>query len=110
MTDTLFGSPRRRKGAAEALLDSTLRAWAAEGYLVGPTWGAARGVLRDAARAVDSARHDMQEGTASALAFSRTNENYRQALAAYRPGEEVPTHDAIDTLIANLTSSPPLCD
>lgn len=109
MTDTLFGSPRRRKGAAEALLDSTLRAWAQEGYLVGPSWGAARGVLRDAARAVDAARHDMQEGTASALAFSRTNENYRNALAAYRPGEEAPTHDAIDELIAAL-GAPPLCD
>ena len=98
-----FAQPRRRVGQAEALLAKTMRAWNDDGYLAGDAWASARGVLRDAARAVDSARDDMRAGDGSAYSFARTNELFRQAMAAYRSGEEVQAHDAIDALIANIS-------
>lgn len=109
MSEALFSQPRRKVGPSEALLAKTLRAWHADGYLVGDAWAAARGVLRDAARAVDMAREDMRSGEGTAYSFARTNELYRQAMAAYRSGEEVTTSDAIDALIANI-SGPPIRD
>lgn len=103
MDDGLFGTPRRRVGACEALLARTMRAWTREGILVGDAWASARGVLRDAARAVDQARDDMRDGEGSAYSFARTNELYRQALDSYRSGEEAASHDALDALIANIS-------
>lgn len=102
MPETLFGAPRRRKGAAEALLDQTLRAWRDAGYLQGDDWAAARGVLRDMARAVDMARADMYAGEGSAYSLARCNALYAEAMAAYRKGEDAP-HDSIDALIANIS-------
>ena len=102
MTETLFATPRRRKGAAEALLDKTLRAWHADGYLQGDQWASARGVLRDLARAVDAARHDMYEGEGSAYSLARCTALYAETMAAYRSNEERP-RDGIDELIANIS-------
>ena len=103
MQESLIGQPRRRIGAAEALLGRTLRAWTLEGVLVGDGWASARGILRDAARAVDTARDDMRSGDGSAYSFARTNELFRQAMDSYRSGEEAAGHDAIDALIANIS-------
>lgn len=109
MSEALFGQPRRKVGQSEALLAKTMRAWNLDGYLVGDSWASARGILRDAARAVDTARDDMRAGEGSAYSFARTNELYRQAMAAFRSGEEVTGRDAIDDLIANI-SGPPVRD
>ena len=103
MTEELFAAPRRRVGASEALLARTLRAWTRDGILVGDAWASARGVLRDAARAVDYARDDMRSGDGSAYSFARTNELFRQAMDSYRSGEEVAGHDAIDELLASIS-------
>ncbi len=103
MSDALFPQPRRRVGPAEALLAKTLRAWHAAGHLTGDEHSAIRGVLRDAARAVDAARADLQSGEGTAYSFARTNELYRQALDAHRPGGEVTT-DAFDDFLADLSS------
>lgn len=105
MTDSLFAAPRRKIGPAEALLAKTLRAWHQAGHLAGDEWAAARGVLRDAARAVDAARHDLQEGEGTAYSFARTNELYRQALDQLRPSGEV-TPDAFDAFLADLGTGP----
>ena len=105
MTESLFSAPRRRRGPAEELLAKTLRAWHQAGHLVGDEWSAARGVLRDAARAVDAARYDLQNGEGSAYSFARTNELYRQALEQLRPSGEV-TADAFDAFLADLGSGP----
>ena len=105
MTDALFPQPRRRVGPAEALLAKTLRAWHEAGHLTGDEWAAARGVLRDAARAVDAARADLQTGEGSAYSFARTNELYRQALEQLRPSGEVTT-DAFDDFLADLSAGP----
>jgi hypothetical protein len=104
MTEALFAEPRRRIGPAEALLGKTLRAWHNSGHLTGDDHAAARGVLRDAARAVDTARADMRAGDGTAYSFARTNELYRQALDALGPGGEVNTGDAIDALIEELSA------
>lgn len=80
MSETLFGGQRRRRGACEALLQRTMRAWSKAGHLVGDEHASARGVLRDAARAVDQARDDMHAGEGTAYSFARCNELYRQAL------------------------------
>lgn len=109
MTDALFGAPRRRKGAAEALLDKTLRAWHDAGYLQGDEWASARGVLRDMARAVDASRADMYAGEGSAYSLARCNALYAEAMANYRGREEAP-HDAIDALIANISGGPAIFD
>jgi enhancing lycopene biosynthesis protein 2 len=102
----LFAEPRRRRGAAEALLAKTLRAWHEADHLAGDKHSAARGVLRDAARAVDAARADMRTGEGTAYSFARTNELYRQALDALGPGGEVTTDDTLDALIAELGAGP----
>ena len=78
--------------------------------MVGDVWASARGILRDAARAVDHAREDMRAGEGSAYSFARTNELFRQAMAAYRVGEEVTGSDSIDDLIANISGPPTLRD
>lgn len=109
MPEVLFPLPRRRIGPAEALLGQTMRAWHEEGILAGDAWASARGILRDAARAVDYAREDMRSGDGSAYSFARTNELFRQALATYRTGEEAASGDALDTLIASF-SGPALRD
>ena len=109
MQDTLLAQPRRRKGAAEALLDKTLRAWHESGYLQGDEWASARGVLRDMARAVDAARADMQGGDGSPYSFARCNALFMDAMAAYRGTEDKP-HDDIDALIANISSGPAIFD
>ena len=106
MTDALFGAPRRKVGASESLLAKTLRAWHEEGVLAGDRWASARGVLRDAARAVDVARADMYDGEGSAYSFARTNALYMQAMQAYMSGEEAQANDAIDALIANISAAP----
>lgn len=105
MTEALFAQPRRRKGAAEALLDKSLRSWHLSGYLTGDDYSAARGVLRDMARAVDRARDDMYSGEGTAYSFARTNALFMEAMAHYRGREETPSDD-IDALIANITSGP----
>lgn len=109
MTEQLVlgGAPRRKIGPAEALLAKTLRAWHEAGHLVGDEHAASRGVLRDAARAVDAARYDMQHGDGTAYSFARTNELYRQALEQLQPGGEVKT-DAFDDFLADLGSGPVL--
>lgn len=107
MTESLFAAPRRKVGPAEALLAKTLRAWHAAGHLVGDDHAAARGILRDAARAVDAARYDMQTGEGTAYSFARTNELYRQALEQLQPAGEV-TGDAFDDFLADLGSGPVL--
>jgi hypothetical protein len=106
MSDTLLSGPRRRIGAAEALLAKTLRAWHVEGILSGDAWASARGVLRDAARAVDVAREDMRTGEGTAYSFARTNVLFMQAMNEYHAGREESGHDAIDALIANISSAP----
>ena len=106
MSDGLFAAPRRKIGAAEALLGKTLRAWHEAGHLVGDEYAAARGVLRDAARAVDAARADMHSGEGTAYSFARTNELYRQALDTRAPAGEVTTGDALDALLADLSTGP----
>jgi hypothetical protein len=102
----LFPQPRRRVGQAEALLSKTLRAWHADGYLAGDAWASARGVLRDAARAVDAARADLHAGDATAYSFARTVNIYAALMASYRDGGEVDTSDGIDSLIANISGPP----
>lgn len=109
MTDTLFAQPSRRKGASEALLGKTLRAWHQDGYLDGDAWASARGLLRDAARAVDQAREDMREGEGTAYSFARTVKIFHELLAAYRSGGEVETGDSIDALLREI-SGPPVRD
>jgi len=109
MTDTLFAAPRRRKGATEALLDKTLRAWHQEGVLQGDSHAAARGILRDAARNVDRARADVADGTMTPLQGQRVLAMYAELLTTFRPGEEAPTNDAIDDLIASISATP-VCD
>lgn len=109
MTDTLFSQPARRKGASEALLAKTLRQWHKDGYLAGDSWAAARGLLRDAARAVDVARDDMRDGEGTAYSFARTVKIYHELLTAYRDGGEVTTVDGIDALLASI-SGPPVRD
>lgn len=106
MTEALFAEPRRRIGAAEALLAKTLRAWHEQGHLAGDDHASARGVLRDAARAVDVARADMRSGEGTAYSFARTNELYRQALEALGPGQEVSSGDGLDAFLAELGSGP----
>jgi hypothetical protein len=106
VADTLLAGPRRRIGQAEALLAKTLRAWHAEGILAGDAWASARGVLRDAARAVDVARDDMRSGEGSAYSFARTNVLFMQAMTEYHAGREDTGHDAIDALIANISAAP----
>lgn len=108
MTDFLIAQGKRKPGAAEALLAKTLRAWHEQGHLVGEEHASARGILRDAARAVDMARDDMYRGDGSAYSFARANELYRAALASMRPSEEV-TDDGLDALLASL-SAPPVRD
>jgi hypothetical protein len=105
MTEALFAQPRRRVGQSEALLAKTLRAWHADGVLVGEGWAAARGVLRDMARAVDHARDSMRLGEGSAYSFARTVELYRAAMATYYKGEGA-DHDDIDDLIAAISAAP----
>jgi hypothetical protein len=102
----MFATPRRRIGPAEALLSRTLRAWTLEGVLTGDAWASARGVLRDAARAVDRARADMMDGEGSAYSFARCNELFRAAMDSYRSGEEVPGRDAFDDFLADLNAPP----
>ena len=108
MSEGLFTAPRRRVGPAEALLSRTLRQWTKDGILCGDAWASARGVLRDAARAVDQARDDMRDGEGTAYSFARTNDIYRQAMDSYRSGEEV-APDAFDALLADL-GRPPVRD
>lgn len=108
MSDGLFSAPRRRVGASEALLAKTLRAWHRDGYLAGDAWASQRGILRDAARAVDAARVDMREGEGSAYSFARTVKIYAELLALYR-SEEVDTDDGIDAFLASI-SGPPVRD
>lgn len=102
MADGLFRAPRRRVGQAEALLAKTMRAWNEDGILDGPAWASARGVLRDAARAVDAARADMIDGEGTAYSFARTNELYRQAMASYQNPEGVNGSDDLDAWLASL--------
>ena len=105
MTESLFKQPRRKVGATEALLAKTLRAWHLDGILEGDEWASARGMLRDAARAVDQARADMYDGEGSAYSFARTNELYRQAMASFRePAREVTGGDDLDAFLASLSS------
>lgn len=103
MTESLFAQPKRKRGAAEALLDKTLRAWHTDGYLAGDAWASARGVLRDAARAVDRARQDMLDGDGSAYSFARCNELFRQAMDAYRNAGEVNAGDDFDAFLASIS-------
>jgi hypothetical protein len=105
----LFPQPRRRVGQSEALLAKTLAAWHRDGYLAGDAWSAARGVLRDCARAVDAARDDMRAGEGSAYSFARTVKIYADLLALYRTGDEGVSHDGIDALLASI-SGPPVRD
>ena len=101
MSDKLPGtSVQRRRGAAEVLLAQTMRAWNNTGLYAGPEWAAARGVLRDAARAVDAARDDMRAGEGSAYSFARANDIYRTALAAFQSGGK--TGDEIEDLVNGL--------
>ena len=102
--DTLPGiaQPRRRQGATEALLAKTLRAWHVDGILSGDTAAAARGVLRDAAKAVDQARAAMYDGTGSPYSLARCNTLYMEALDHYGRREDT-GDDAIDALIANIS-------
>ena len=102
MTETLFAQPKRRKGASEALLDKQLRAWHVDGVMAGDSWTSDRGLLRDAARAVDQAREDMRNGEGTAYSFARTVKIYHDLLAFYRSGQEVISGDSIDALIASL--------
>lgn len=105
----MFPQPRRRVGQSEALLAKTLRAWHQDGYLAGDSWAAARGVLRDCARAVDASRDDMRTGDGSAYSFARTVKIYADLLALYRSGDEAVNGDGIDALLASL-SGPTLRD
>ena len=107
MTESLFKQPRRKTGATEALLAKTLRAWHEQGLLQGDEWATARGILRDAARAVDAARAGMYSGEVSPYSFSRTNELYRQAMVSFQePEREVKSDgDDLDAFLASLTSS-----
>ena len=106
MTESLFKQPRRKVGATEALLSKTLRAWHEAGLLGGDEWASARGVLRDAARAVDAARAGMYDGSVSPYSFARTNELYRQAMESFRePDREVKSDvDELDVFLASLSS------
>jgi len=106
MTDPLFAEPRRRIGPAEALLAKTLRAWHTDGVLVGDKWASARGVLRDAARAVDLAREDARADEASARSFGWANKTYAELMALYLVSEEVTSGDSLDALIANISGPP----
>jgi hypothetical protein len=107
MTDALFGAGRRKSGAAEALLGRTLRAWHDVGHLDGDAYAVHRGILRDAARAVDAAREASRNGECSDHTFARVNKMFLETVQAFGPGEE-PSHDDIDTLIANISSGPAL--
>lgn len=109
MTETLFGQPRRRTGASEALLAKTLRQWHADGYLAGDAWASARGVLRDAARAVDHGRQAMHDGEITARSFASIVKTYAELMQLYRQRDEGVTGDAIDSLIAEI-SGPPVRD
>ena len=102
----LFPQPRRRIGQSEALLAKTLRAWHNDGYLAGDAWAAARGVLRDCARAVDAARDDMRTGDGSAYSFARTVKIYADLMGMYRDGSGVTTGDGIDALLAEISGGP----
>lgn len=102
----LFPQPRRRTGQSEALLAKTLRAWHTDGYLAGDAWASARGVLRDAARAVDASRDDMRTGDGSAYSFARTVKIYADLMGMYRDGSGVTTGDSIDALIAEISGGP----
>jgi hypothetical protein len=104
--EPLFAQPRRRVGQAESLLAKTLRAWHQDGYLAGDAWASARGVLRDAARAVDAARADLHSGETTAYSFARTVNIYAELMASYRKDEGVTTGDAIDDLLRQVGSSP----
>jgi hypothetical protein len=105
----LFPQPRRRVGQSEALLAKTLRAWHTDGYLAGDSWAAARGVLRDCARAVDASRDDMRTGDGSAYSFARTVKIYADLMQLYRSGDEGVSSDSIDDLLASI-SGPPVRD
>jgi hypothetical protein len=105
MTDTMFSAPRRKQGAAEALLSKTLRAWHESGHLAGDAYAVHRGILRDAARAVDAARAASRNGECSDHTFARVNKMFLESVQAFAPGEE-PSHDDIDALIANISGGP----
>lgn len=105
----LFPQPRRRVGQSEALLAKTLRAWHTDGYLAGDSWAAARGVLRDCARAVDASRDDMRTGDGSAYSFARTVKIYADLLGLYRADDGQVNSDGIDALLASI-SGPPVRD
>jgi len=103
-----FAQPRRRIGQAEALLAKTMRAWNEEGHLAGNAFAVHRGILRDAARAVDAARDAARAGECSDHTFARVNRMFLEAVQAFGGGE-VQSSDAIDALIANI-SGPPVRD
>jgi predicted RNA-binding Zn ribbon-like protein len=109
MMDALFAQPRKKIGQSEALLAKSMRAWAQEGHLQGDEFAVARGILRDGARAVDSARSAMSDGLASAYSFARTVRVYQELVTMYRSGEEVQTDD-LDDLLRNLASAGPVRD
>jgi hypothetical protein len=82
-----------------------MRAWSEEGHLIGDEHAAARGALRDFARAVDRARDDMQADEGSAYSFARCNELYRQALADLAP-KAAEGGDDFDAWLTDLGTAP----
>jgi hypothetical protein len=97
-----FAQPRRHVGQAEGLLAKTLRAWHEEGHLSGPAFAVHRGILRDAARAVDAARDASRIGECSDHTFARVNKMFLEAVQAFT-ATEVQSNDALDDLIASFS-------
>jgi hypothetical protein len=107
--ETLFGSDEpatRPEGPSLTAVRQTLAAWEETGHLVGDDHAAARGVLLDAARAVDAGRADLKTGSASAFSFARCNELLRLALDALGPKVGGGIDDDLARLVDQLGSGP----
>jgi hypothetical protein len=92
-------------GPAHQAVTTSLAAWIADGDLADDSYAAVRGVLLDAAIAVDTCRAEVEAGEASGYQFARTVALLQAALDNARRGT-AGVGDDVDDFIASLGSGP----
>ena len=93
---------RRRRGIARTQLDRTLSAWKRDDQLTGDEYAAARSVLRDAAEAVDAARHQLRDGQGSAYTLAMCLRTYAELLEQLGPDREGSDDGELRAFLAGL--------